>query len=367
MKNWALMLAVMAATVPGGWSTKPASARNLLKLENNLGADDLFTEAEREAYRKRWIKAGDQGRIQLAEEIGEEGAERLAKQKGWTKLLGKEMKTPGHTQGFDQVWESSDGKIHVVEAKGGGSPLGKGYGYPQGSPEWAVEAAKSTLKSPVATEAEKAVARNVIEAAADGRLEVNTIRTKHVDGKPLKTTMEYLEKSTSKSIELAKEILKNLKAVLFKPAPKSPETPDPNPSQNKQTSESLKVKAAEKALNSTSKLKTLGKVLGGVGVAVDVGIRVNDAVNVEKDFKAGNISNKERMKSHTKNGARMVGGWGCALTGGYGGSMAGAAIGSIFPGPGTAIGGTIGGIVGSIGGYFGGEEAANAAVDACWK
>jgi hypothetical protein len=55
--------------------------------------------------------------------------------------------------------------IHVVEAKGGTSLLGKGYGHPQGTSEWAVEAAKSTLNNHAATETEKKVAKEVLEAA----------------------------------------------------------------------------------------------------------------------------------------------------------------------------------------------------------
>ena len=50
---------------------------------------------------------------------------------------------------------NSDGSLVVIEAKGGSSQLGHGYGHPQGSPSWAVEAAQRIAKSPAATAIER--------------------------------------------------------------------------------------------------------------------------------------------------------------------------------------------------------------------
>jgi hypothetical protein len=93
-----------------------------------------------------------------------------------------------------------------------------------------------------------------------------------------------------------------------------------------------------------------------VGVAVDAGFRVNDAVTVEKRFAAGAITQQQREVEHATNAAGFAGGWGGAI----GGAKAGAAVGGMIGGP---WGAGIGAVAGGIGGYVGGEAATEAAVE----
>ncbi|MDO4569450.1 MAG: hypothetical protein Q4D38_03600 [Planctomycetia bacterium] len=340
-----------------------------------------FSVEECNSFRQRWIEAGDQGRIRLVEEIGETGAERTARSKGWEKLLGKEHKAPNHSQGFDQVWRSSDRTVHVIEAKGGNSPVETHYrspelpaGFKQGTPEWCVESAKKTLKSNVASEAEKQMAKIVLEAAEKGKLNVHVIRTKHVLGSPSMPVWESMKRSTEKSMEMASKALRSLRTAT--PATHAAHTiPNVGTSASVTNSTQTATQTATQAATQTAgktasktaaSVAKVAKVAGAAGVAIDVGLRAHEAVEVEKQYKAGQITKSERGKAHTKNAAGMAGGWGGAAAGGYGGAAVGAAIGSVVPGPGTAIGGFVGGVVGAVGGYFGGEKAAEATVDACW-
>lgn len=103
-------------------------------------------------YRKEWLKATVFERQRLAEQIGEAGARLVCERQGWTCEMDGGFKAV--RQGFDQVWSAGD-RVYVVEAKGGTSTLGTGYGYNQGTPEWAVEAARKTLTSHQTTEAKK--------------------------------------------------------------------------------------------------------------------------------------------------------------------------------------------------------------------
>lgn len=317
---------------------------------------DCFTEYEKEIYRQRWLQAEPiLGRNKIVEEIGEEGARRMARSKGWEQILRKGDKTSGHAQGFDQVWKSKDGKIHVLEAKGGISPLGHGYGYRQGTPEWAVKAGEATLKNHAATEVEKEAARRVLKAASEGKLNVDVIRTPHVQGKPSLPTWESMNKSTPQSISLANDYFRAMRTTTTastgaKASPRSPV---------------VEKSVAQSVLKALPKGTTLVKCAGATGVVVDGAIRVHHAMEVEKQFQAGEIDHHQRVKAHVQNGASAVGGWSGAAAGSYAGTMAGAAVGSIVPGPGTAIGGFIGGLVGGIGGYLGGEAVAEATVEVC--
>ena len=119
--------------------------------------------------------------------------------------------------------------------------------------------------------------------------------------------------------------------------------------------------------NGGKALKTIAKGAAAAGVAVDVGLRCHEAVEVEQKYHRGEINGNQRAKAHVKNGAGMAAGMGGAAAGAYGGAAVGATIGSVIPGPGTAIGGFVGGVCGAIGGYFGGERAAETSVDVLWK
>ncbi len=329
---------------------------------------ECFTALEKEAYGKQWME-GEINRNLLAEEIGEEGAQRTAEQKGWTKILGKEHKTPSHPQGFDQVWRSSDGKIHVIEAKGGTSTLEMGYGYKQGTPEWAVKAGESTLTSNKATAAEKEAAKTVLKAAGENKLTVDVVRTKTNLGKPAGTFWEAATHSTPESAQMAKNVLKTLP----KAAPTCVTAESKATAATAATAAAVSTKPLPKAATAAKtgakalpKAATAVKAAGAAAAAFDVGIRVVEAAEVENQYRSGEISGNERAKKHTKNAAGMAGGWSGAAAGGYGGAAIGAAAGSVVPFVGTAIGGAVGGIVGGIGGYICGEKAADATVEACW-
>ena len=110
-------------------------------------------------------------------------------------------------QGPDQVYKASDGRLIVYEAKGGSSQLGHAYGYPQGSSEWAVESAKRVLRSPKAGLEERAAAREILEAAARGKLAIHVVRTNHVLGEPTTTVLEQSSEITRNASRLARSAL----------------------------------------------------------------------------------------------------------------------------------------------------------------
>jgi len=147
------------------------------------------------------------------EQFGEDGVKFLAEKNGWQAILTPADKG-SRRQGFDYVYRSANNTI-VVEAKGGKSPLGTGYGSRQGTPEWAVKAAEATLKSNAATEADKQAAKIVLKAAREGKLDVAVIRTEHVHGVPKTPVLEPMMKSTPTSIKLAKQVPVNLRGVSF--------------------------------------------------------------------------------------------------------------------------------------------------------
>lgn len=372
-------------------------------------------------------KAGRWGDVQLkrriAEEIGERGARDFAQKQGWDPLLTKADKSAGHPQGFDQVWRSSDGKIHVVEAKGGESYLSTGRFGTQGTTEWCVKAAEKTLKNHAATEAEKSVARTVIEAASKGELDIYVLQTPHIQGAAGTTVCKGMEECTQEatrqatkllsrntvhSFESSAEVLSrnmsntaeaaesarysgswNSPAYEYKRPVYEYERPAPRPGYSVETSPNLYgrsmraasqsnesgvvrvaeaadkgvSKAARSATKSLSKVSVATKAIAGAGVAVDAGLRARDAYETEQRYHNGEIDNHERVVSHVKNGTGMAGGWGGAAVCGYGGAKVGALVGSIVPGPGNVIGGAIGGVGGAIGGYFFFEKAAEAGVD----
>lgn len=278
---------------------------------------------------RQYLGASDQQRVRIAEEIGEEGARAFAKSKGWTAISDGTKK--GIAQGVDQVYRDPDGFVHAVEAKGGTSQPKRFHGHMQGSPEHAVEASKNVLKNPNASATQKAGAKAVIEAAAKGTLRTHVIQTSHVLGEPAAAVLKQTAKTTPAAQALAKAALKGGKSAA-----------------------AVGGRAASKVI----------KVAGPVGAVVDAGFRVNDGMEIEKQFQEGLISEQEREVEHAANAAGMVGGWGGALAGAKLGGIGGGAAGScVAPGPGTVIGGTAGAVAGGVAGYIGGEAAAEAAAE----
>ena len=184
-----LVLLLLGVLFAGCVNTHTAQAQEMSNEVSNY----YFSEAEAQAFRDRYLQCiteGDiQGKILISEELGERGAEKLCQEKGWTPLLRKSDKSPKHRQGVDQVWQSSDGKYQVIEAKGitkGDSiHLSKNrFGHKEGTSEWVIDALQDTLKSNSASETEKRIARQTLEAARKGDMNIHVISTQHVLGKP---------------------------------------------------------------------------------------------------------------------------------------------------------------------------------------
>ncbi len=321
---------------------------------------------------KQWLVASPEQRVVLAERIGETGARKFATSQGWAPIMESWDKTI--RQGFDQVYRDARNLIHVVEAKGGSSPLGRGYGYVQGSAEWAVKAAENVLKSPHTSEIEKQAAKAVLQAACEGRLRVHVVRTTHVLGKPMMTTVESTAEAAGKAMQLAKASVDDLaKAgvnVLDDVARSANGTAraasgSADDLARAGTDASRVGEAAGGATQAGKALRVVAKVAVPIAVALDAGVRVHEGILTEQAFAKGNITEQQREVAHARNAAGMAGGWGGAFAGGELGAYVGGTAGSfVAPGPGTTVGGIIGAIGGGIAGYWGGEQAA--AAGAAW-
>ena len=380
----------------------------------------MLTERSSEELANLYRQAGVLGDVQLkrhiAEEIGERGAKEFARNRGWESILTKADKSTGHPQGFDQVWRSSDGKIHVVEAKGGESYLSTGKSGTQGTTEWCVKVAEKTLKNHAATEAEKSAARTVIEAASKGKLDIYVVQTPHIQGSAGSAMCKGVEECTEEATRLARNLLSRNAVhgyesgaeVLSRNASKTAEAaesarysgswnspvnehpvyepelpsirseyPAEAPSNtlgnamksttrsNEAAAERGAVRAAEAAGKGVSKAaktatktmvkaSTAAEVATGVGLAVDAGLRIKDSYDIEQKYNQGEIDNHERVVSHVKNGAGMAGGWGGAAAGGYAGAAGGAAAGAAVGSVVPVVGTAIGGAVGGVVGGIGG-------------
>ena len=161
---------------------------------------------EMTARQREWLKATINERVRLAEQLGEEGAQAYAAKKGYEPLLTKADKSL--PQGFDQVYRAKDGSIVVIEAKGGSSAIGRAYGCQQGTPDWAVQAAKRVSESSKASVAERQAATIVLEAARDGKLTVQVVRTRHVLGEPVAAVLESTLKAGQAEGKAAAAFLK---------------------------------------------------------------------------------------------------------------------------------------------------------------
>jgi hypothetical protein len=347
--------------------TTLAAMLNLTGFTNEATAGFAFSEKGAQALTQRetpptpaqeaWWKATDYERKKMAEQIGEDGARRLARSKGWVPLLEEGKKTV--PQGPDHIYRGKNGIVHVVEAKGGSGQLGHAYGYPQGSSEWAVKSAERIVTSRTATELEKKAAKEVLAAAAKGKLEVHVIRTSHTYGEPTKVAFEQTVKCTKQAYQLAASSLEKMargSATASRSALAS--------SRNLERGFASEVKGAARASSQTAKAtgtaartacKIAGKaakIAGPAGLVLEVGVRTSDVIETERRFDAGEITAEERRVSHGKNAGGMVGG----MAGTAGGAAAGAAIGTPFGGIGAIPGATIGGLVGAIAGGFAGDK-----------
>jgi len=179
------------------------------------------------------------------------------------------------------------------------------------------------------------------------------VRTSHVLGEPTAAVLEQSVKTSEKSMSLAKEALGNL------------ERGGPRGGSNAVRAGTAVVEDLAKSTDGATKsVSNSGRVLRGaakvavvVGVGIDVGLRANDAANVERQFSEGKITQHDRVVKHAGNAGGFVGGWTGAYGGAETGAMAGGAVGAVFGGVGAPIGAAIGGVLGGIGGYFAGDWA----------
>ena len=259
-------------------------------------------------------------------------------------------------QGPDQVYRGVDDVIHVIEAKGGTSPLSGAFGHAQGTPEWAVESAKNVLHSNKAAAAEKAAAREVLKAASQGKLTVHVVRTKHLLGEPTAAVLEQSMNCTDEAATLARAAIARTAKPFQATSKASVQVTD-----DVARSTDDVARAGSKAGSKLVRSATKGAVV--VGAVVDVGFRAKDAVDVEKEYQAGTITMQQREVAHVKNAAGMAGGWGGALVGAKVGALGGGAVGTACGGVGAPVGAAVGGVAGGVAGYIGGEAAAEAAAE----
>jgi len=389
--SFLLLLAVMLAPSP---AFGQAAVDTVGDASTTLARD--ITPAQ-----EKWLKAKPFERVQLAERIGERGARRFARSRGWQPISDGALSTL--RQGLDQVYRDADGAIHVVEAKGGSSQLGRAYGHVQGTPEWAVKAAQRTLRSSKASATEKEAARAVLKAARNGKLQVHVVRTNHVLGEPTGTVLERTSQVTDDAARLAETAIDDLakqginvvddagragddivRAVdsLADDAVRSADdiarAGATLADDAARTGDDV-ARAAVNLVDDAGRVASMpgkvaswvkgplrvgSKVAVPVAVGVDASLRLRDAIETEHKFAAGQITEKQREIEHARNVAGMAGGWGGAIAGAKLGALAGGGLGScVAPGPGTAVGGGIGAVAGGVAGYLGGETAAEAAAE----
>lgn len=331
---WLALVLVMACVWP---SASFGQSTDTLTTEKVVGT----------VLQQQWLAATPQERVRLAEARGEDGARAMAKAKGYVPVFdGFGRMLP---QGPDQVYRAPRGGIIVYEAKGGTGQLGYAYGFLQGSSEWAVEAAKRVLRSSRAGQSEKTAAREILNAAARGQLEVHVVRTSHVLGEPAAAVLEGTAKTTDGAMLLARSAIDDL-------AKGSSQFVD----DAVRSSDDLARASAE----GSSLLRATSKVAVPVAVAVDAGFRVRSGMETERQYAADEITAEQREVTHARNAAGMVGGWTGAWAGAELGAMGGGVTGSaVAPGPGTFVGGVVGGLAGGVAGYCGGEVAAEAAAE----
>ena len=204
-----VLVSVLAVAQPV-WAGQAATAAGTLPFQTGLLSGNsaiLAGHLKPLDFRTEWVKY-PRARIRIAELIGEIKALEYAGRRDYRALLLPFEKS--YRQGFDQVFIAPGGKVVVIEAKGGGAPINTAYGYPQGSPEWAVEGAARILRSSRASPAEKRAALQILEAAQRKSLRVEVVRTRHVLGTPGDPELVRSAESTQGTAKLARQRLQEL-------------------------------------------------------------------------------------------------------------------------------------------------------------
>ena len=134
-------------------------------------------------YRQEYLQAPLHRRLALSERIGEQGRARFAAEQGWIRLLGSRNR--GLRQGPDSIyWDPRAGRLRVLEAKGGSSPVRIFRGVSQNTNQYSIRAAEGFINSTKATLNAKQQAARVLVAAQQRRLATSVVKTPHVLGRP---------------------------------------------------------------------------------------------------------------------------------------------------------------------------------------
>lgn len=292
----------------------------------------------------------------LSEAAGEKGARAFAKSQGWTPLFDGTGKTI--LQGPDQVHQGANGIVHVLEAKGGAVRINSGYGYSQGSSEWAVRSARRVLRSPITSAAEKAAARTILEAASKGRLMIHIVATANLGGAAGVPILKQTVACTPEATTLAQGFLAEFGIS-------GTEAVDAVSLGTAAAGDGVAVVAP--AVRSASEGFAAGfgrtvlmagvKFLLPIAIVADVASHVPAFAQTEQHYGSGEITEQQREREHVDQASRTVGG----LTGAAGTAWLGMKI--IAPlaamtGPAAPYVEVIAGLGFGVGGYFLGEEAA---------
>ena len=167
-------------------------------------------------YEGQWFEGPLDDRINrrrfLSEKMGEQGRARFAAERGLTKLLGSRNKTIN--QGPDSVYrDPRSGRVVVLEAKGGGSPLKWSFNSRQGTNVNTVRSAKNVILRyrRSADRAMKVQMARVILAAEKGQLDTGVIRTRYVLGRPNRPGLDGLD-----SAQVAREARRARREIIGK-------------------------------------------------------------------------------------------------------------------------------------------------------
>jgi hypothetical protein len=233
----------------------------------------------------------------------------------------------------DRVYQTPSGRLVIVEAKGPGGQFDVVAGHRQGTPRYNVNRIAGHL-----AKQDPALARKLLEGLAKGEVDsmVSTIsRTGRWTLAAHPTCRE--------AAHMATEALKRLPAT---PVVRVPP-----------------VKGLANAAQGASRLgkatQMTGKVVGRaapvVGVGLELGRALGEAVEIENRYKKGEIDGTMRAEEHGGNAGHVVGGLSAAWAGSLGGLKAGAAIGSLGGPIGTAVGSSVGAVVGGVSGFIAGS------------
>ncbi|MDW8077931.1 MAG: hypothetical protein RMJ16_03480 [Thermoguttaceae bacterium] len=392
-----------------------------------LGTSLLGKEDLPPSRRAEWLSASQDltKRQVIAEELGEKAARIYARKQGWQPISDGTSKQL--SIGPDQVWRNpATGEVIVIEAKGGsGRPI-VSYGEKQGTSMWAVKSAQSVLGHKGASPNEIRAAKAVLQAAAEGKLRVQTTRLEHVLGEPTKLLLEADEVTSPQAKELARRIWAGIvggahrasiggkgssrSGAAIQPARETPgknllAASDVQPRPQQATLKSWEVRGGKPGLGSKvgvpaaagsaeplsmgaalpsqggtrvsaparpgefslnsggTKSPVVGRIVTPAVVVVSVAGFAQEAYAVEQEYADGVITAEERSQRHAENAAGLAGGWAGSFVGGYAGAAAGALVGSfVCPGVGTVAGAWVGGLLGGIAGYHVGDTAGRQAV-----